>query len=143
MDSTLIVKDFQFSRDFRRIKWGATLWYNLLRAFCAGLILGVLIFFFPPSEADRFTAIVAPLSWAVAYLIIFLPLGVVFSVLRDLPFVKPLAAFCSLVAVAIGDPILCVLYRFFPKIIPVESPSFFSLNLVFWVLDEPEPSPAE
>lgn len=138
MSTPIILRDFRFARDFRKIKWGATIWYNLLRAACAGLVLGILMLIFAQSADDRFTAIAAPLVWPIAFLVIFLPMGVVFSVLRELPFVGLLAAFFALVAVAIGDPIVCVLHKLSPKVIPVESPPIFSLNLIFWVLDAPE-----
>ncbi len=138
MSTPLIVRDFQFSRDFRKIQWGATLWYNLLRASCAGLVIGVLMFFFNQNETDLFSAIASPLVWPIGYLILFLPLGIIFSILRELPFVGILSVFFSLIAVAIGDPIVCILHKFFPKLVPVESPSIFSLILVFWVLDAPE-----
>jgi hypothetical protein len=143
MSTPIILRDFRFTRDFRKIKWGATIWYNLLRAACAGLVLGILMFIFPQSADDRFTAIAAPLLWPIAFLVMFLPMGVVFSVLRKLPFVGLLAAFFALLAVAIGDPIVCVLHKLFPKLVPIESPPIFSLNLVFWVLDAPEIAIAE
>ena len=96
------------------------------------------MFIFPQGTSDRFTAIAAPLVWPIAYLIIFLPMGIVFSILRSLPFVGLLAAFFSIVAVAIGDPIVCILHKLLPKLVPVESPPIFSFNLIFWVLDAPE-----
>lgn len=37
---------FAFSRDFRKIKWGSTLYYNMLRALCAGIIVSVVSIFF-------------------------------------------------------------------------------------------------
>ena len=138
MSTPIILRDFSFTRDFRKINWGPTIWYNLLRAVCAGLILGILMFIFPQGTSDRFTAIAAPLVWPIAYLIIFLPMGIVFSILRSLPFVGLLAAFFSIVAVAIGDPIVCILHKLLPKLVPVESPPIFSFNLIFWVLDAPE-----
>jgi hypothetical protein len=101
------------------------------------------MFFFPQGEADQFTAIAAPLVWTIGYLMVFIPMGIIFSILRELPFVGLLAAFFSLVAVAIGDPVICILYRFIPKLVPVESPPIFSLLLVFWVLDAPELTIAE
>ena len=143
MSTPLIVREFQFARDFRKIQWGATLWYNLMRAACAGLVLGILMFFFPQSEADRFTGLAAPLFWPVAYLIMFLPMGVVFSVLRELPFVGLLAAFFFFFSVAVGDPLVCLIHKLAPKLVPVDAPPLFSLSLVFWVLDAPEFSVAE
>lgn len=143
MSTPLILRDFQFTRDFRQIKWGATLWYNLLRSMSAGLVLGILMFLFPQSEGDRMTALAAPLVWPFAYFFMFLPMGIVFSVLRGLPFVGLIAMFFALIAVSIGDPIICILHKFFPRLVPVASPPLFSFFLVFWVLDAPEFSIAE
>ena len=138
MSTPFILRDFSFIRDFRNINWVPTIWYNALRAICAGLVIGILMLIFPQGTEGRFTAIAVPLVWPIAYFIIFLPMGIVFSILRNLPFVGLLAAFFSIVSVAIGDPIVCVLHKFLPKLVPVESPPIFSLNLVFWVLDAPE-----
>jgi len=138
MTTPIILRDFRFMRDFRQIQWGYTIWYNLLRSACAGLVIGIIMFIFPQSEGDRITAIAAPFVWPIAYLIIFLPLGVILSILRGLPFVGLFAAGFAFVAVAIGDPIVCVLRKIFPKSVPVDSPLLFSLYLIFWVLDAPE-----
>lgn len=138
MSIPIILRGFQFSRDFRQIKWGATLWYNLLRAASAGVVLGVLIFLFPHREDARISALVLPFVWPIAYLVMFLPMGVVFAVWRSLPFVDLLAAFFALIAVAIGDPLVCILHKIQPKLVPVESPALFSFYLIFWVLDAPE-----
>ncbi len=87
MSTPLIIRDFSFARDFRKIQWRATLWYNLLRASCAGLVIGVLLFIFPQNGDSRFMGLGGPLLWPIVYLIVFLPMGVVFSILREVPFV--------------------------------------------------------
>ncbi|HMO52365.1 MAG TPA: hypothetical protein PKA21_14695 [Kiritimatiellia bacterium] len=142
MSTPIILRDFSFFRDFRQIQWGATLWYNLLRSACAGLVLGILMFIFPEAAGDRTSALTTPFIWPIAYVILFLPMGIIFSLLRNLPFVGLIAAFFALIAVAIGDPIVCILHKIFPKIVPVESPPLFSLYIVFWVLNAPEVSVA-
>ena len=138
MSTPVILREFRFTRDFRQIQWKATIWYNLLRAACAGLVIGILMFIFPQSAGDRTTALAAPFIWPIAYVIVFLPMGIIFSLLRSIPFVGLIAAFFALVAVAIGDPIVCILHKIFPNIVPVASPPLFSLYLVFWVLSAPE-----
>lgn len=143
MTTPIILRDFSFTRDFRQIQWGATIWYNLLRAACAGLVLGIFLFFFPQSPGDQMRALATPLIWPIGYLIMFLPMGIIFSLLRNLPFVGIIALFFAIIAVSIGDPIVCILHKIFPKIVPVDSPPLFSLYLVFWVLNAPEFSVAE
>jgi hypothetical protein len=101
------------------------------------------MFFFPQSPGDQMTALAAPLIWPIGYLIMFLPMGIVFSLLRSLPFVGLIAMFFAIIAVSIGDPIVCILHKIFPKIVPVDSPPIFSLYLIFWVLNAPEFSVAD
>jgi len=143
MSTPIILRDFKFTRDFRQIQWGPTLQYNLLRSACAGLVLGILMFIFPQSQGDRLTALAAPFVWPFGYLFMFLPMGLVFSLLRGVPFVGLLAAFFAIVAVSIGDPIVCILHKFVPKLVPVDSPPLFSVYLIFWVLNAPEISVAD
>lgn len=137
MTTPLIVRDFSFLRDFRHILWGPTLKYNLLRSACAGVVLGLAMITFP-QDGGRALGLVTPLMWPIGYLVFFLPFGIMLSLFRALPFVGLFAAFLSLIAVAIGDPIVYVLKKNFPQIVPVDSPPLFSLNLIFWVLDAPE-----
>jgi len=83
-------------------------------------------------------ALAVPLVWPIFYLIVFLPIGIVFSLLQGLPYVGLFAAFLAVLAVGIGDPIVCLLYKLRPKIVPVDSPPLFSLYLIVWVLAVPE-----
>lgn len=137
MSSTTFIKDFKFTRDFRQILWKETIWYNLLRSFAAGCILGLLSLIFSPSETNSSISL-APLLWPFCYLFFFLPVGILFSILKNLPFVGLLAGFFSIIAVAIGDPLVFLIHKFAPKAVPVESPSFFSFYLIFWLLDPKE-----
>jgi hypothetical protein len=138
MSELLIIRDFHFLRDFRQIKWGVTLWYNLLRAICAGLVLGILMFIFPSEPNARISALLMPITWPFVYLIVFIPIGILCSILKNIPFVNYFSMFIALISVAIGDPIVCVLYKLIPETVPVESPSLLSFVPIFWVVDAPE-----
>ncbi|HQQ61267.1 MAG: hypothetical protein KBC66_00105 [Kiritimatiellae bacterium] len=138
MSTPIILRDFKFTRDFRQIRWGATLGYNLLRSLCAGIVIGVIMLVFPQAPDERMTAVFAPLIWPIGYICMFLPLGLVCSLLRGLPFVGIIAAFFSIIAVSLGDPLVCLIHKIFPKAVPVDAPPLFSLYLIFWVLDAPE-----
>ncbi len=138
MITPVILREFRFSRDFRQIEWRYTLWYNLLRAACAGLVLAVLMLAFPQHPGDRAVALTAPFVWPIAYLCIFVPLGILLSLVQELPFVGLFSAFCALISVAAGDPIVCLIHWIEPRAVPVQAPTLFSLTLVFWVLDVPE-----
>jgi hypothetical protein len=134
----LIIRDFQFTRDFRQIKWLATIWYNLLRAASAGLVLGIFMFLYPHADDARTTALAAPFVWPFAYLFVFLPMGIVCAILKSFPIANQFSAFLAVLAVAIGDPLVCIIHKIQPRLVPVNAPPLFSLYLIFWVLDAPE-----
>ena len=136
---TIIAREFSFSRDFRSVKWGATLWYNLLRAACTGLVLGVLMFLFPHSAGDRNIALAGPVIWLFGYLIVFLPSGIIISFLSQfVPFLWLFSVFFAIITVAVGDPIVCAIKAFLPKLVPVDQPPLFSTKMVIFVVDMPE-----
>jgi hypothetical protein len=137
--SVFIAREFSFSRDFRKIKWSATLGYNLLRSFFAGLIFGILMYFFPQGTNDQSVALTVPFIWPCAYLIFFVPFGLLLSFLS--PFLRLtglFSFFLALISVTLGDPILCVIKALFPQVVPVDEPPLFSTNLLIFVIDVPE-----
>lgn len=44
----------------------------------------------------------------------------------------------SFILVAVGDPLVALLASIFPRLVPVERPTFFSLNLIIWILNANE-----
>lgn len=48
--------------------------------------------------------------------------------------------FITVLAVSLGDPIVCLLHKVLPIIVPVDDPPLFSTQFVFWILDAPEVS---
>lgn len=136
MSIPVIIHEFSLTRDFRKIKWGATIWYNLLRSMSAGLVLGILMLIFPQQQGDQAAAFAGPIVWPFAYLFFFLPFGMILSLTaRFVPFVNIFTLFMALIAVTLGDPIVCVIHRLFPRFVPVAEPSLFSFDLTQWVLD--------
>ena len=136
---TLILRDLSFSRDFRSIKWGATLQYNLLRAFCAGVIITCCMLFSSQFEHNRVSALIYLLLWPLGYLIFFIPLVLLLSFLSSsVPFAGLLALLFAILLVSIGDPVVCVLKRLFPKLVPAERPPLFSTNLLNFILEADE-----
>ncbi|MEI2780076.1 MAG: hypothetical protein V9H25_01990 [Candidatus Competibacter sp.] len=137
--NTIIAREFSLARDFRSIRWGSTLGYNLLRTACAGLLLGTLIFLFPQSPGDRSMSMAAPFIWPIGYLIFFLPFGVLLAFLSQyIEFMWFVSLIFALITVTVGDPIVCILKVLFPRLVPVEAPPLFSTNMVIFVLDTPE-----
>ena len=150
MSIPLIIMDFQFLRDFRKIKWGATIQFNLLRAFCAGMVLSVLMFFVPgPNLAENTMAntigmvLATPFVWSLAYLFVFLPIGILFSLLFWIPFLGLISCILAFCFCSIGDPIVCILHKINPKLVSMEDPPIFSLTIVIWLLDTADIAIAE
>lgn len=139
MMATLIIQDWNFSRDFRSIKYGATAGYNLLRAAGAGVVLGMLMLFFPAeSRQSQFLLPwwLAPLLWPIAYVVIFLPIGLILRLAaRAIPIIAFPAVAISLCAVTLGDPLVCLLKAIVPRAVPADEPPLFSLSLLNLVLD--------
>lgn len=136
MSNTVIARPFNLLHDFRSVRWGATIWYNVLRAFGAGLILTICMFVFPIGTNVPISQAATPLVWPLAYLFIFLPLGLVVSIVAEFfPFAYLFGAFISLLAVTAGDPIVCILKRFFPNLVTVERPPLLSFKMVIFVIE--------
>jgi hypothetical protein len=158
MSGSLILRDFSFTRDFRRIRWLATIWFNILRAICAGLVITVLYFLVfilfvrnsPEMKNDP-----TVLNTMMAFMPLFWPIGAYFGLYPFALLMRGIAAvfpdgfgffilipvfFFTAFAVSIGDPLVCIFHKFLPKIVPVDDPPLFSTNFVYWVLDAPEVS---
>lgn len=135
----MIMSEFSFSRDFDSIRWGPTLSYNLLRAACAGLVLGTLMFLFPLAEGDRMRALAYPFVWPLAYLMFLLPIGLLLSFLaRTIPFTGLISLIIAILAVTVGDPIVRILKKFLPNLVAADSVPLFSTNLIIFLLDSPK-----
>lgn len=139
MNGTTIIRDFEFTRDFRAIEWRATLWYNLLRATCAGIVFAILYMIFPsatgPATPLQSLALVPMLP--IWYLAFVLPVSLAISLFSWVPFIG-LVGLALALTVAIGDPLVCLLKRLAPTAVPVDHPTLFSLTPVFWVLKADE-----
>jgi len=126
--SNAIIRDFSFARDFRSIAWGATLKHSLLRAFFAGIVWFVVTLI-KEGKPPWFL-----LMFPFFYLVILLPLGVVCAKLSPhVPFMGIVAVFFA-VLVAVGDPLVCILSMFAPRLVPMHKPGFFMLSLIIWLL---------
>jgi hypothetical protein len=135
-----MAKDFSFSRDFRNIRWGATLRYNMLRALCAGLVftaIGLIFYNQIPNNKDNLSFILA--AWIVipiGYPFFYLPLGIALRFLGN--FFSPFrfVAFCFASMIAIGDPLVFLLHKIVRNLVPVRKPAFLSFQMLIFVLDE-------
>lgn len=143
MSQVVITNDFSFSKDFRSVKWRATLAYNLLRATCTGLVIGAFMLLLPlmlpvPSSVN-WLYLTYPIVWPVGYALLWAPLGLAINfVAKIVPIVGLLNLLLSITTVTLGDWLVCIIKEFAPGIVPVETPSIFSLNIIIFVLDAPE-----
>lgn len=134
MTQTTIIRDFQFTRDYKSIEWRATLWYNLLRATAAGIVIAAAQMLLPSSrEVSALEALAMIPMMPVAYLLFILPMTMLVSLLRWVPFVG-LIGLVLAILVALGDPLVALLKRIQPAAVPVDNPTLFSMTPVFWVL---------
>ncbi|HVT87725.1 MAG TPA: hypothetical protein VHD56_02650 [Tepidisphaeraceae bacterium] len=146
--SNVIARPFSITRDFRSIMWGATLQYNVLRAACAGLVVAIIMLIAiiksAPGQGPQVPIpmlLLLPIFWPLAFFFVFFPVSLVLAWLSEMLPILAFVAICyALMFVTIGDPIVCILRKFAPKLVPVERPSFFSLRPVYWVLKPEETS---
>ncbi len=135
--SNAIIRDFSFARDFRSIDWGATLKHSLLRAFCAGLVWAIVMML-TDGHINIGTVLMVPLIFPVFYMAILLPLGILAAKLSGVvPFVGWIAIIAA-VLIVVGDPLVCILSLFAPKLVPMDKPGFFNFVIVIWLLKSEE-----
>ncbi len=136
--SNAIIRDFSFARDFRSIAWGGTLKHSLLRAFCAGLVWAIAGKALQGPRWDIATVLLVPVIFPVFYLVILLPLGILAAKLSAaVPFVGWIAIIAA-VLIVVGDPLVCILSLFAPKLVPMNKPGFFNFAIVIWLLKSEE-----
>lgn len=126
------MSDFSLRRDWKNIDWKATFQYNVFRSICATpawVLLGYLS--------------TKQLSWVmllfpVSYFGFWLPLGLLCSWLARLgvPFIG-LLSIVSSVVIVVGDPIVWIISKIKPDLVPVEKPKFIDFHLIIYVVRDP------
>jgi len=131
----ILTRPFSITRDFKSIAWGATLWHNLLRSFCAGLVFSILGFFLGAPKSEGIGILVAlPFLLPIGYLLVYMPIGLFCAFLsRFIPFIGLISFACAL-CVLPGDPIVWFISLIFPSAVPLEKPGFLNFALIMWVL---------
>lgn len=123
--------DFSMKRDFKQVQWGPTLQVNLMRAFAAGLIIFIATAIANQDASMWFIPLVLP----IGYLIVYVPMGLIAEKLSEkgVPYVGWVTVIIALI-VMIGDPIIYILYKFAPRLVPVEHFSFINFVMILFVL---------
>jgi hypothetical protein len=135
------MSEFSFSRDYKKVQWGRTLWLNLLRAFAAGLVITIIVLISggntgpngPPLLAIPFLAPLIYLIALPAYLIAT-KIMATFAGGAGGVGVLIVSVMFGLVLVA-GDPLVFALHKLKPALVPTERFNFMNFTLCIWVLD--------
>lgn len=124
-------QSFDYSQDSARVSWPQTIILNMIRTFLGGTIIG-LVAFITTRDPGALGLIAAPLGW----LIIGLPAWFICQKLAPTPkgivalgFVLPF-----LVIGLAGDPLLFIVSKVKPALVPVENPGFMSFSAIIFVL---------
>lgn len=133
--ATIILRRFSLSRDFRDVAWGTTLFYNHLRAFCAGCVAMLILTYFPMEPASPISPIWCPVIFPISYLPLMVPIALM---IRAIAHFVPLVHFASWVfgfwAVGMGDPLVLLINRLMPGLLKVVDLPFFSPALIHFVV---------
>lgn len=132
----MIYRDFSFARDFRSVDWRVALIFNSLRAACGALVwTGILLAVAISSSKsiDLWHVVILPVGMFLLYWLFTVPLSLVSQWISKIPFVG-LFMLALALPVALGDPLVCLIKKFAPEVVPVEEPPLFSLNAFYWVI---------
>jgi ABC-type transport system involved in multi-copper enzyme maturation permease subunit len=133
----VITRDFSITRDFKSIAWGATLWHNILRSACAGVVLGLLVLITGANKGSENPAIVfaMPFVFPLLYILVYMPVGLICAfIARFFPPIALITFVIALFFVMAGDPLVWLISLIAPRVVPVAKPGFLNLALIMWVL---------
>ena len=127
----LMSNDFTFKHDFRRIQWLPTLGLNELRAMCSGIVIYLII----SIAGGQWTAWPIMLALPFGYLIFILPGFFLCQALarRGVDVAGWIGLILCLEVVA-GDPVVFVLRKAFPRLVPVEKFGLLNFAVIIFVL---------
>jgi hypothetical protein len=140
---------FSFRKDFDKVQWGKTLWLNLLRAFCAGIVWGLVMliasFSNPPSgDAPPWYALpfIFPLGFLFTLPMFLIAAKIFLAAMGDSgEFAVNLVTILLGLGLAAGDPFVFALHRIKPTLVPTEKFNFLNFALVLYVLDPAKAEP--
>lgn len=122
---------------FKNILWKPTFQVNLTRAVVAGIVWTIIAYFMgmetPPGMPGKWLYM---FIWPIGYLLFFLPLGIVAGWLNriGIPFVG-LLTFIPAMMVIPADPIMFILHKVNPNLVPVDEYRFIEPSISIWVYD--------
>ena len=131
------MSDFSIRRDWKQINWKATFQFNVFRSVCSVPMWALLIIL----SGQKLSWVV--LLFPVFYFGFWLPFGLLCSWLARIgvPFIGLLSVISSLVIV-VGDPIVWIISKIKPELVPIEKPKFLDFHLIVFALHNPDAIPA-
>ena len=130
---------FSFREDSRKVQWGSTLWLNFFRAFCAGTVWGVITLITNnPPMAGEFPWYSLPFVFPLALFFGFPMYTLVakgFDAIMGGKLAENFMTLLFSLGIIVGDPIVFVLHRIMPRLIPVEKFNFFNFIVFIFVLN--------
>jgi len=136
---------FLWKRDYKYINWEKTLIVNSLRAGATGCVYLVFFLFALLTEGQHsnfetqfiFVLIFIPIIAPIAYLIIYLPIGLICTFLsnKGVPFVGWFSLLLSIVLM-LGDPLIYIIKKVKPNLVPVEYYSLINFTMIIFVLEK-------
>lgn len=130
-------RDFSFS-DLGRVHWGATIKLALVRGFAAGVVWPIIMTAFGPPVPSNLESIgiflIIPFAWAVGaqpYAIIFHVVGRLFGLF--IPLLGPFIALVASLMICVGDPLVYILNRYFPRILNIADLRFMDFHPMIFI----------
>jgi hypothetical protein len=124
--------NFDYAQDSSRIAWRQTIVTNMIRSSLGGIVFAVIALV----VAREPTALVLPLVAPIGWLIVGLPGWLLCQKLSQTP--KAVVALGFVVPFLLlglaGDPLLFLVAKVKPDLIPVERPGLMSFSAVLFVL---------
>jgi len=122
-------------KNLKNVNWGMTLLLNLERSIAAGITLFVISLFLEGGANPLL------LLHPLGFFPIILPMGLFAFLLTKakVPFAGIIQIFISL-TIAIGDPLVYLIHKIVPDLIPIDKYGFFNFEILLYVENPPKPS---
>ena len=122
---------------FKNARFKETVWLNLLRGAAAGVVWMIILFIANPPEMKKATLLMFPIGLAIGMVTIMPIISWIFKVMGSMgiPFMGLGNVVIGLLAVP-GDPILYVLHKIKPELVPVQDYRFITWNPFIVVTDD-------
>lgn len=116
----------------KNIIWKSTFQVNLIRAGVAAIIWTAIAIF--GGISDPWLCLIA---LPIGYFLIFLPLGIMSIWLNQIgvPWVGLISVFTAILVIP-ADPIVFLIHKSKPHLLPIKDYNFIEPAIVFWVHDE-------